>query len=68
MLRLWTGDDAKPSLLAQWKIAAIGLTSIAAPFAYKDADNDLIGENRRAGVYLTDDGKAGVVKQVDLVA
>jgi hypothetical protein len=68
LLRLWTGDEAKPALLAQWKIAAIGLTSIEAPFSYKDANNDLIGENRRAGVYLTDDGKAGVAKQVDLVA
>jgi hypothetical protein len=68
LLRLWTGDDTKPSLLAQWKIAAIGLTSIEAPFAYKDANNELIGENRRAGLYLTDEGKAGVVKQVDLVA
>jgi hypothetical protein len=68
LLRLWTGDDTRSSLLAQWKIAAIGLTAVEAPFSYKDADNDLIGENRRAGVYLTDDGKAGVVKQVDLVA
>lgn len=68
LLRLWTGDDAKPTLLAQWKIAAIGLTSIEAPFSYKDADNKLIGENRRAGVYLKDDGTAGVAKQVDLVA
>lgn len=67
MLRLWTGDDARPSLLAEWKIAAIGLTSVEAPFSYKDANNDLIGENRRAGVFFTDDGKAGMVKQVDLV-
>ncbi len=67
LLRLWTGDDAKPALLAEWKIAAIGLTSVEAPFSYKDADNRLIGQNRSAGVFLTDDGKAGVVKQVDLV-
>ncbi len=68
LLRLWTGDDAKPSLLSEWKIAAIGLQSVAAPFIYKDADNKTQGQNRSAGVYLTDDGKAGVVKQVDLVA
>jgi hypothetical protein len=68
LLRLWTGDDAEPALLAQWRIAAIGLQAIEAPFSYKDGDNQLIGENRRAGVYLTDDGQAGVVKQVDLVA
>lgn len=67
LLRLWTGDDAKPALLAQWKVAAIGLMSIETPFSYRDANNDLIGENPRAGVYLTDDGQAGVVKQVDLV-
>jgi hypothetical protein len=68
LLRLWTGDDAKPALLAQWKIAAIGLANIDAPFSYKDASNQLIGENRRAGVYLKDDGTAGVAKQVDLMA
>jgi hypothetical protein len=67
LLRLWSGDDAEPALLAQWKIAAIGLQRIEAPFSYKDADNTLLGQNRSAGVYLTDDGQAGVVKQVDLV-
>jgi len=34
LLRLWTGDDAKPALLAQWKVAAIGLMSIETPFSY----------------------------------
>lgn len=67
LLRLWSGDEAEPSLMAEWKIAAIGLKSVEAPFSYKDASNSLIGENRRAGVFVTDDGKAGVVKQVDLV-
>lgn len=67
-LRLWSGDGAKPTLLAQWNIAAISLQSVAAQFSYKDGNNALIGENRRAGVYLKDDGQAGVVKQVDLVA
>jgi hypothetical protein len=65
-LRLWTGADA-PALLSEWRVAAIGLLSVAAPFSYKDADNHLLGQNRRAGVFLSDDGKAGVVKQVDLV-
>lgn len=67
LLRLWAGDEAEPVKLAQWKIAAIGLANIDAPFSYKDAGNRLIGQNRGAGVFLTDDGKAGVVKQVDLV-
>jgi hypothetical protein len=66
-LRLWNGVDAQPLLLAAFKVAAIGIDSIAAPFSYKDAQNHLLGENRRLGVYLTDDGKAGAVKQVDLV-
>lgn len=66
-LRLWTGGAAEPALLAEWKVAAIALLSVAAPFSYKDADNHLIGQNRSAGAFFTDDGKAGVVKQVDLV-
>lgn len=65
-LRLWTGSG-EPALLSEWRVAAIGLMSIAAPFSYQDADNTEVGRNRGAGVFLTDDGKSGVVKQVDLV-
>lgn len=67
LLRLWTGDSAEPVLQAKWHVAAIGLARIEAQFSYKDADNRLLGQNRSAGVFFTDDGKAGVVKQVDLV-
>jgi hypothetical protein len=67
-LRLWNGTDVQPLLLAAFKIAAIGVQGIAAPFGYKDADNRLLGENRKLGLYLTEDGRVGAVKQVDLVA
>lgn len=67
-LRLWNGMDVQPLLLAAFQVAAIGVQGTAAPFSYKDADNRLLGENRKLGLYLTDEGRVGAVKQIDLVA
>ena len=35
-------------------------------FDLKDSNNALLGQIRSSSVYLTDDGKAGTVQQVDL--
>lgn len=66
-LSLWDGVNA-PTLLASFGIGALSTGSIAAPFDHKDADNTLLARSRAAGLYLRNDGTAGVTRQVDLVA
>ena len=68
-LRVWTKDSAgndQLSTLKQANVGAINLSSVATPFDLKDSSNALLGQIRASSVYLTDDGKAGTVQQVDL--
>ena len=68
-LRVWTKDSAgndQLSTLKQANVGAINLSSVATPFDLKDSSNALLGQIRSSSVYLTDDGKAGTVQQVDL--
>ena len=68
-LRVWTKDSAGKDLLTTLKqanVGAINLSSVATPFDLKDSSNALLGQIRSSSVYLTDDGKAGTVQQVDL--
>lgn len=59
------GND-QLSTLKQANVGAINLSSVATPFDLKDSSNALLGQIRSSSVYLTDDGKAGTVQQVDL--
>lgn len=63
-LALWSGDQWR-SLSGQG-VGALYAGSVAAPFALKDADNELLGQIRAAGVYLLESGQAGLMQQVDL--
>ena len=63
-LALWSGDQW--SSLAEQGVGALYTGSVAAPFALKDADNQLLGQIRAAGVYLMESGQAGLMQQVDL--
>jgi hypothetical protein len=62
-LGLWR-DGAFTSLGASG-IGALSTASVATPFTMKDGDN-LLGQARAAGVYLREDGGAGVLQQIDL--
>ena len=68
-LKVWTktaeGSDVLRTL-KESNVGAISLGRLATPFSIKDADNSLMGQVRSSSVYLTDDGKAGTVQQVDL--
>lgn len=66
-LSLWDGVNA-PTLLASFGIGALSTSAVSARFDHKDAGNDLQARTRQAGLYLRDDGSAGVTRQVDLVA
>ena len=52
--------------LKELGIGAILLPSVDTPFSIKDANNQSQADVRRSGVYLTEDGKAGRVSQVDV--
>lgn len=65
-LRLWNGSGAGVSL-QQANVGAISLANAATPFDLRSADGaQLDGRVRATGVYLTEDGQAKVIQQVDL--
>jgi hypothetical protein len=69
-LRIWEKDaNGKDNLetLGQKGIGAICLQNTVAEFGYKNTADELLGQNRRAGVFLREDGTAGTVQQIDLV-
>jgi hypothetical protein len=68
-LQIWTKDargNDSLSTLAGRGVGAIYLGSVDTPFAIKDRGNVLQGEARQTGVYLSEDGKAGTIQQIDL--
>ena len=63
-LRIWTQDGLYT--LAQKGIGAIATSSAQTPFAIKDDANNLQGNVRSSGIYLSESGTAGTIQQVDL--
>lgn len=68
-LRLYRPDTALLTL-GDKQIGAIFLNAVATPFMHLGGDQGTTGESpavlRQTGLYLTEDGKAGTVQQVDL--
>ena len=63
-LRLWQpGQSAKS--LAEYGIGAISTQSVATTFGYYQQDI-LQAQIARSGIYLTENGQAGLIQQVDL--
>lgn len=70
-LRIWTKDAKGNNALNTLKdknIGAVYLGNITARFDIKDSDNVSNGEIIKAGIYLKDNGHAGTIQQVNLVA
>lgn len=68
-LRLWSQDaEGKDDVasLAEAGIGAINVNGAVTPFALKDSANQLQGQIRSTGGYLTEDGQAGTVQQLDI--
>ncbi len=68
-LRVWEqGADGAPTLtsLSAHGVGALYLSHIGAQFSITDADRTPLGEARRAGLYLTEDGRPGALQQIDL--
>ncbi len=49
-------------------VGAIYLGSVDTDFSIKDDRNQLLGEVRSGSVFLNEDGTAGTIQQIDLVA
>jgi hypothetical protein len=71
-LRVWSGVDSKGNdqlaSLQDLHIGAIFLPNVDTPFTIKDTDNNALAQMRRSGVFLQDDGQAGMISQVDVMA
>ncbi len=70
-LKIWTGggtDGSKLDNLASLGVGAILLHSIETPFDIKTSTNQLLGSVRASSIYLSEDGAAGSVQQIDLTA
>ena len=67
-LRVWKKGEGKDELLALGEvgIGAIFLGSADTPFSIKSQTNETLGEIRKSGMVLFEDGRAGVISQVDL--
>ena len=68
-LRIWTKDEAGQDqlvALGQAGVGAIYLGNVATEFAVKDAANEQQGQVRRSGMFLRENGTAGVMQQIDL--
>jgi len=70
-LRIWTKDAAGEDqllTLLETGVGALYLGRISTPFALKDSSNELQGQVRATGMFLREEGGAGTMQQLDLVA
>ncbi len=67
-LRVWTNDGITQQLLslAELGVGALYLGSVAAQFSLQDAEGELLGQQRRAGLFLREDRTAGLLQHIDL--
>ncbi|MEW5973630.1 MAG: hypothetical protein AB1713_07730 [Pseudomonadota bacterium] len=68
-LRVWLDAGSGGGRLASLRelgIGALSLTVLATPFERRDADQTLLAKLRQSGVWLAEDGRAGVIQQLDL--
>ena len=68
-LRIWMKDETGQDqlvALGQAGVGAIYLGNVSTEFAVKDAANVQQGQVRSSGVFLRENGGAGVIQQIDL--
>lgn len=64
-LSVWRPGGAPVSLVSSG-VGALYLSSAASPFALRDSANQSLGALRSSGIYLKEDGSAGLLQQIDL--
>ncbi len=70
-LSVWTKDAQGNDVLTSLKESRVGalyLGNVNSPFDIKNAQNELQGQVRASGVWLSEDGQARSMQQIDLVA
>ena len=68
-LRIWMKDETghdRLVALGQAGVGAIYLGNVSTEFAVKDAANTQQGQVRSSGMFLRENGMAGVIQQIDL--
>jgi len=68
-LRVWTKDATGGDLystLAEKNVGAIYLRNVSTNFTLQDSTGETAGKVRTTGVYLTENGQANTIQQVDL--
>lgn len=68
-LRIWSfNEDGSQQLVAlgDKNIGAIFLGHVTSPFQLKDDANNSLGEVVSSGIYLTEQGRVGVIQQINL--
>jgi len=70
-LRVWrpgaeNGGQGSQQTLGEAGVGALWLGSVDSQFSLKDRDNQTQGQVRQTGVWLAENGQAGVMQQVDL--
>lgn len=69
-LRIWTktsSDESRLFALGEKGIGAICLDHLASAFDIKDSQNQLLGQVRESGIFLSENGSAGTLQELDLV-
>jgi hypothetical protein len=70
-LRVWqpTPEGAGGlTSLGDLGVGALALAAVETPFQFRSASNDLLGTARASSIYLAENGTAGSLQQIDLVA
>ena len=69
-LSVWSGETPDSGNLQSLKTAGVGAIALSneeTPFSLNDEEtNETRGEIRRTGIYLSEEGRAGTIQQVDL--
>ncbi len=68
-LKVWTKDADGNDVLRSLKendVGALYLGNVSSPFDIKNAQNALQGQVRSSGLWLTEDGQAHTMQQIDL--
>ena len=68
-LKLWSGGGSEHKSLAEAGVGALYVgQSAATQFDLRNAANETLGQIRSSSLYLSEDGKPGAMRQVDLTA
>jgi len=68
-LKIWTKDSEGNDQLVSLKAAGVGaiyLGSAAASFDLRDSENNLLGQVKRSGVFLTERGEVASIQELDI--